>query len=347
MKKITYIVIIILILIGGYFVLNKKQNPVNTQPIKIGIVTDLTGPASYWGESTKAGADILAKEFLAQGKNVNFVFEDYALDAPKAVSAVQKLINADKVNAVYAEFNPGAIAVASFLKDKQIPFIYDAAVVSPLKDNKLFYKTYLDYQEGCKQIAQKFKDEGVTKIGLLKVNLEFGELCQSGITEVYGDNKVVEGYNLGDTDFRTQLLKIKTSGAQAVINVGFEGDTSNTLKIIKDLKYTLKYGTVDDTITQNILNTYGSELKGAWTFGFPDPSKEFQNKLKNYKISSPYGAAIAYTHLKQLVNALENCVDKDVECIAKKINDSQSDSTIGFKGFNNRIAELDMKIKNY
>jgi len=342
-KKIIWSIVIVIIVIIA-FMYGFKNN--HTGSIKIGIITDLSGPAAYWGESTKAGANILKKELEVQGRAVEFIFEDYGLDATKAASAAQKLANVDKVSAVYAEFNPGAIATASFLKDKEIPLIYAAAITSPLKDNNLFYKTYLDYREGCKQIAQKFKDQGVNKIGILKVNLEFGELCQDGVIEVYGESTISEGYNLGDVDFRTQLLKIKSAGAGAVINVGFEGDTANTLKIIKDLRYNLRYGTVDDTITENVLDTYKNELKDGWTFGFDDPNLEFQNKIKDQKVSSSYAAALAYTHLKQLVNAIDKC-GNDGKCITKSLDLAPANQTIGFQKYNDRIADLIMKVKNY
>src|SRR3990172_2543749 len=114
----------------------------------------------------------------------DFVFEDYQLDAAKALTSGQKLVNTDNVDAIYADFNPAAIAISSFLKDKNKLFVYDAAVTSPLKDSTNNFKTYLDYQEGCKGVATKFKNQGVAKIGYLKLNLEAGELCGAGIQEV-------------------------------------------------------------------------------------------------------------------------------------------------------------------
>ncbi len=343
-KKFIWVAIVIIALVIVAIV--NLQHTSDNGAIKIGIITDLTGPAAYWGESTRAGALILKNELASQDKTVEFIFEDYGLNAALAANAAQKLINSDKVDAIYAEFNPGAIAVGSYLKDKHIPFIYEAAAVSPLKDNLLFYKTYLNYREGCRSIAQKFKDEGAVKIGVLKVNLEFGEICQNGVVEVYGNNMISEGYNLGDTDFRTQLLKLNSQGAQAVINVGFEGDTANTLKVIKNLKYDLRYGTVDDSITNNVLKNYKSELEGAWTFGFKDISPDFQNKLKKYNVSSPYGAALAYTHLKQLVEALSKCGD-DITCVSQSLDRSPADNAIGFIKYVNHIADLNMNIRKY
>ena len=343
--------VILAVVIGGYFVLNaKKTVSVNAQAIKIGVMTDLTGPAAgYWGEPTRAGAQLAAQELNSKGYNVQLFFEDYQLDASKAPGALQKLINIDKVDALYVEFNPGAIVAASTLKSEPIPMIYDAAITSPLKESEYFFKTYLDYQAGCRALAQKFKDEGMQKIGMLKINLEAGELCLQGIKEVFGTNVVIEGYNLGNTDLRTQLLKIKSSGVSAVINVGFEGDTYNTLKVIHDLGYNLKFGTVDDTITEKITSAYGEELKGAWTFGFRDVDSAFKSKIDasaGRSFGTYYGAAIAYTHVTQLAQALVAC-DKDTKCVADKIADSPANTTIGFRGFQDRIADLDMLTKQY
>ncbi len=351
MKNPFILLAVLLIIIGGVWVFNNKEStPAEVGTIRIGVLTDLTGPAAgYWGEPTRAGAELAAQELRDKGYDVQLFFEDYQLDASKAPGAIQKLISVDKVDAMYVEFNPGAIVAASIFKDRSIPMIYDAAITSPLKESEYFFKTYLDFQAGCRTIAQKFKDEGMKKIGMLKINLEAGELCFLGVKEVFGDEVVVEGYNMGDTDFRTQILKIKNSGVTAVINAAFEDGTYNTLKVIHDLGYNLKFGTVDDTITEKITSAYGKELKGAWTFGFRDVGDGFKSKvdaLAKRSFGTYYGAAIAYTHVTQLAQALAVC-DKETKCVTNKIANSTASSIIGFRGFENRIANLDMQTKQY
>jgi len=341
-------IVVVLILVIGTLALKQKTVP-NSEQIKIGIITDLTGPAGYWGESTRVGAEIAKKELAAEGYNVELIFEDYQLDATKALTAAQKLVNMDNVDAVYAEFNPAAISANSFLKDKGKLFVYNAAVASPLEDNSNAYKTYLDYQIGCKQIAQKFKNQGVEKIGMLKVNLEFGELCQAGVKEIYQDKMFSESYNLGDADFKTQVLKLKNDVVGAIINTGFEGDTLSTLKALQELKFNIPYGTVDDTVTDNVKTKYPNELKGAWTFGFKDVDKDFSAKIQkesSKKLATEYAAAIAYTHLKQMAKALDKC-KKELVCVKTELDKSKADDTIGFKKFQDRIADLDMAIKQY
>lgn len=341
------IVVLLVVLVGGLSYWQRHR--VGSQQIQIGVITDLSGPAAYWGESTRVGAEIAKKELVADGYKVNLVYEDYQLDAAKALTAAQKLINIDNVDAVYAEFNPAAISVNSFLKDQNTLFVYDAAVASPLKVNPNAYKTYLDYQAGCKQIAQRFKNQGIEKVGILKVNLEFGELCQSGLKEIYPDTLYTESYNLGDTDFKTQVLKLKNDGVGAVINTGFEGDTLNTLKALKELQMSVPYGTVDDTITDNVKSKYLNELKGTWTFGFRNVDQGFIGKTQAEtpkKLATYYAAALAYTHVRQIVKSLDTC-KKDLVCTKNALDKATADETIGFRSFQNRVADLEMAVKQY
>ena len=154
MKSKILIAILIITIIVAILLINLQG--AKQESIKIGIITDLTGPAAYWGESTRVGAEIAVEELQKEGINVTLIFEDYQLDSRKALTSAQKLINIDNVDAIYAEFNPAAISVGSLVKDKNILFVYDAAPTSPLKDSPYTYKTYLNYQEGCREIAKKF-----------------------------------------------------------------------------------------------------------------------------------------------------------------------------------------------
>ena len=64
------------------------------------------------------------------------------------------------------------------------------------------------------------------------------------------------------------------------------------------------------------------------------------------KLATNYGAAIAYTHIKQFVKALDQC-KKDLVCTKNKLDNAEADNTIGFIKFVNRIADLEMSIKQY
>src|ERR1043166_8098473 len=51
-------------------------------PIKIGVITDLTGTAAYWGESTQVGAELAIQDLQTKGDNVQLIYENYSLEDP-------------------------------------------------------------------------------------------------------------------------------------------------------------------------------------------------------------------------------------------------------------------------
>jgi ABC-type branched-subunit amino acid transport system substrate-binding protein len=351
MKK-SLIALAILVVLAGviFYVSDSKQKVSEAELIKIGVITDLTGPAAYWGESAKIGVKLAVQDLADEGIVVQPVIEDYQLDAAKAASAAQKLSNIDKVSAVYVGFDSGAIAASSVFKGKNILYLYESAIESPLKDSPSNFKTYLDYRAGCQAVAQKFKEEGIKTVGMLKINREFGELCVQGVQNVYGVDMVVDSYNIGDADLRTQIAKFKSEKVGAIVSVGFPGDTSNTLKAIRQINLRVPYGTNEDGLVGDTKNIFAQELKGAWSFGLKDINEAIVSKFvvanDGEQLGNNYAAVFTYLHIKQLARALAYC-NNDEKCAVQKMAESPADDSIGFTGFVNRVAQLQMSIKQY
>ncbi|MFA5966933.1 MAG: ABC transporter substrate-binding protein [Patescibacteria group bacterium] len=341
------VVLVMIIILALSFDSAKDDSKTENKLIKIGIVTDLTGQAGYWGESTRAGAELAKTELAEEGYKVELVFEDYQLDPAKALTAAQKLINADQVDAIYAEFNPAAITISSFLKEqKPILFVYDAAPESPLQTSPYVYKSYLDFHKGCHELAQTFRDQGIDKIGLLKLNWETTDICIKGLEEVYQKDKIVtEAYNFGDADVHTQVLKLKNQNVGAVVNVTLPAETLTSLKAIKDINWSVPYGTETDAIIPDIEKIYAKELKDAEIFGFKPVDASFVQKLDKDLISYE-GAALAYTHIKQMAKAIGQC-DQDMDCVVKKMDSSPASSAISFNRFINHIANFDLVVNKH
>ncbi|MBI3260592.1 MAG: ABC transporter substrate-binding protein [Ignavibacteriae bacterium] len=66
---------------------------------KIGVIVPLTGKSAVWGEAVKESIDL-----AASGKNIEVVFEDSQCDPKKAVTALTKVIDVDRVSAVIGGF---------------------------------------------------------------------------------------------------------------------------------------------------------------------------------------------------------------------------------------------------
>ena len=338
-KKAGFIVLVLAlsVFISGCDKTITKDKAQKDEVIKIGVITPLTGGVAYWGESSRLGVELAKKDLADEGINVEFIIEDGQLDPKVALNATQKLVNVDKVDAIFSEFNPAAIAVTSIIKDKNILHVYDAAAISPLKESDNVYKTYLDYELSCEKVARLIKNRGIEKVGVLKINLEFGNLCLNGIKNVYGDNVFVENYNAETFDFRTMLSKLKVNDdIGAIFNVSFQPETLASIKNINEFKMDAIFVGLSEIVSPDIVNEYTDLLEESIMFGLPAVSNDFVQRIEmefpDQTVSNYQAASLAYIHSKQIANAFNKC-NKDLECVKKEMDNSKKESVIGFSGF--------------
>ncbi len=318
-------------------------------PIRIGVITDLSGPASYYGNQTRIGVALAEKELREQGKGVNVIVEDSALSTAKGLSAAQKLIFIDKVDALFVDFTVIAIAVSSLADQQQKVMIYSAAAESVARKNKFAFKAFSDFSLGCEVLAREFIKSGVKKIGVLKAETEYGELCLSGAKKVA--DVIEEPYRQGE-NVASQILSFKSKGVEAVLNGCFENDTMNLLKAAHDIKYNIRFGVPEDTLTETLQERFNSSLDGCMTFGLKELPDILLKRAKmlsgeNGLLSGVEGVGLGYGHIKQLAAAVASCPERTGDCISQALSQSPNDSDIGFEGWNNRMARMRTIIKQY
>ncbi len=340
-------IVVVIVGLAGYAALHSKKT---AHRIIIGVITPLSGDSAYWGESTRTGAALAKLDLAHEGVDADVLVEDGKLEPAAALTAAQKLVNIDHTQAIYTEFNPATIAVSSFLKDTDVIEIYDATPVSPLNQSSNFYKTYLDYQTSCREVAQILKGRGITKVGVLKMNLEHGDLCVAGISSVYGADSIVESYNPGTTDFRTMLSKLNAAGAQVIFHASFQAETLSSLKNMRNLGMKQKFVGLSETVTPDVIPQYKDMLEGAITLGLPKVSPELISRMKaevpGATVVDENAAALSYLHIKQLGEAFHACGD-NASCVRTNLDSAAPDPETGFQGFHGRIAGFSTLIEEW
>lgn len=316
-------------------------------PVRIGVLTDLSGAMASWGQQTKLGAFIAKDEIAKSGASVELLFGDHQLQAKHCISEFQKLLELDRIDALYVEFTPCAVAVAPIAAGKGIPIIYSAAAVSPTTLAAHIFKTYLDYFEGCRLLAQNWKSGGVRSVGFMKVNLEFGELCKEGLAKVYPDFIEVV-YNPGD-EIASSVLSLKQKGVEAVLNVAFEPDLLRTLKNMQNLGWRPLVGTQEDAVAEQGQKLFPEMLKHLSTFSLPALPEEFIERIRKRdpknSLVSISAAGLAYVHVKQLFAARAACSTGELQCMRQSIAAAGPDSTTGFEGWKGQTARFAIRIR--
>src|SRR3989344_837891 len=125
MKKVIWLVVVILVVVGLYKYSSGPKVPVETGPIKIGFIGPLTGDAAAYGEVVKKGVEIAAEEINAaggvNGRLVEIIYEDGKCNGKDSLSAAQKLVSVDKVKFIVdGDCSGGLLGSAGFLEQSKV-----------------------------------------------------------------------------------------------------------------------------------------------------------------------------------------------------------------------------------
>ncbi len=104
----------------------------DTKPINVGVILPLTGDAAQYGTSLKSGADLAAQEINARGGSdgqpLQLLYEDSRAEPVTAVSAINKLISADRVKVVIGDmFSSTTLAIAPIAQRARVVLVSPTA----------------------------------------------------------------------------------------------------------------------------------------------------------------------------------------------------------------------------
>ena len=197
------------------------------EPIRIGGIFSVTGPASFLGEPERNTAKLLEEDVNKSGgllgRKVEIIIYDDETDATKAVTAVDRLIKKDRVVAIVGPSTSGnTLAIIPKVEEAKIPLVSCAAakkIVDPVK--KWVFKTPQSDELAVKRIYREMKKAGIKKIAIISASDAFGAAGREELKAIApGAGLAIvadEVYGPKDTDMTAQLTKIKGTDAQAIV----------------------------------------------------------------------------------------------------------------------------------
>lgn len=327
---------------------------------KFGAVLSLTGAQSFYGTFAKAGIEIAIDDINElggiNGRNVKVIYEDSESNKNKAAISAQKLINVDQVNALFTITPPMAETIAPIAEENKIPSIFISGTNSFAENKKYVFKDYPSAEFICEQLYDKAINEGHSNIALFGLNYESIMLCKKGIEKV-GRLSAFETYNTGDSDFRTQLTKIKASESTAIILLSLANECKTAYKQIGELQlnaqlylpiHTFTCGNKENSVfgKEQLVNAYAGDV--AINEDSTDPLfMEFKRKLEeNGQAIHPVGSAMMYDVVIGMAKAYENC--EDSQCVTeniRKLNYKGITGNIAYNG--DQIVERDIRLYKF
>ena len=243
-------------------------------PIKIGAVLSVTGPAAFLGEPELKTLQMYVEQVNAAGgllgRKLELVSYDDGSEAAKANGFTKRLLDDDKVDALIAGTTTGAtMGMYPMVEKAEVPFISlggGVAIVDPVK--KWMFKVAHNDRMAAERVFADLKKRGLTKVALVSETSGFGQsgrketlaaAPKAGI-EIVAD----ETYGPKDTDVTAQLSKIKTiPGVQAIFVFGLGQGPAIVTKNIAQLDMKLPIYQSHGVASEEFIKLAGPAAEGV------------------------------------------------------------------------------------
>ncbi|OQX13329.1 MAG: branched-chain amino acid ABC transporter substrate-binding protein [Desulfobulbaceae bacterium A2] len=203
------------------------------EPIKIGAILAVTGPASFLGAPEARTVEMLAEALNAkggiQGRKVELLIKDSAGEPEKAISLARQLIEEEKVLAIIGPSTSGeTMKIKAICEQGKTPLVSCAAaevIVKPVA--RYVFKVAPNDSHAARKIFAEMQARGLKRIAVLASNTGFGQAGKKQLVDIapeFGIQILAEEvYDKGATDLSAVVAKLMANKElQAVVNWSIE-----------------------------------------------------------------------------------------------------------------------------
>ena len=247
-KTILAIITLIVLLLSACAVQQQTQvEQKQVQPqgsYKIGVMLPLSGDAATYGLPIQKSIKIALDEVNVKGVNgrkLELIYEDSKCNPKDGNAAAQKLVNIDKVKAIIGGVCSGETLGAAPITEANKVILISPSSTSPditKAGDFVFRVAPSDAFAGVVASDYAHKDLNARKAAIISEATDYAQ----GLRRVFKENFVKldgeivadETYNPEDTDFRTQVTKVKAAKPDVIYIV--PQTTQKVLLLVKQIR---------------------------------------------------------------------------------------------------------------
>jgi branched-chain amino acid transport system substrate-binding protein len=219
------------------------------EPIKIGAVLAVTGPASFLGAPEAHTLQMLVDEKNARGgirgRKIQLIVKDTSASPEKAISFTKQLIEEERVFAIIGPATSGeTMAIKGIAEEGKTILLSCAAaevIVQPVA--AYVFKTAQKDSHAAMKIFQQMQKMKIARIGVLTSNTGFGKAGKEQLEKLapqYGIQIAAsEVYDKAATDLTAEVTKMKAANVEAIVNWSIEPAQAIAIKNVRQLGLTL------------------------------------------------------------------------------------------------------------
>lgn len=307
-------------------------------PIKLGMLTPLTGSSSAIGPNMKNGAQLAVDEINdkggVDGRKLELTVEDEACDPKTAAAGAAKLVSAEIDISVGGYCSSATLPTLSRFDKANIPMIIPAANSADLVAQKL-PNVFLLNGTGIQQAeaaAAFIKEHGSTGVALLDDNTSYS----TDITKRTQEDleplgiKVVnhQSVTAGESDYSGAVNAVMNAKADFVYWTGYYQEGGLIIKQLKAAGYTGAFMVADGSVDPQLIQIAGQQnAQGVFATMTQTPQtipggdawiKSYEDKFGGEP--GPYSTQ-AYDAVRVAAEAVKKAGSTDGEAVIKALEE--------------------------
>jgi len=303
-------------------------NAAAQQTLKFGLAMPLTGSQSAFGKDQVKAAEWAVEDINAKGgvngKKLEMIVMDTQADPTIGISAVNKLINVDKVPVFVTAWSAVVKAVAVIAnREKVLELSIGAAAPEIASLGDYVYTAFpladVDVTAVANYAAKELKHK---RVAVLYVNndtgIEAAKVYRSTFEKAGGQIVAYETYDPKATDFTGMLLKVKTSNPEFIHLHGLVSDMPIVIAQMRQLGITARVSSYSGAYNPQLVEKAGKGAEGLIVTSLApnaqqNPNvgpyierwKKAENRTPNglpytqYLYDAPYLVAALYAYLEK------------------------------------------------
>jgi len=242
--------------------------------LTIGAVLPLTGQYAEYGENVLGALQVAAEDIKRRDSvNVRIIAEDDQGEPSKAVSALQKLINADRVKFVIGGFTSSCSEAMYPIAEWNGVLLFSPSTSTPTlsEDTPLFFRNWPSDVDQARSFADLTLNRfGKKSASLLYARSEYGvdvkELFREAFEGLGGKVVLQQAYKPKATDLRVHVKRFQDNPADCIWLFGYYSEMGHFLKQAHELGLHVQFFGQEGIEAAQLLALAGEGAEGVIYF---------------------------------------------------------------------------------
>jgi len=288
----------------------EPQRGVTDTEITIGTATDLSGVTAVQGVNSADAIRLAFDELNAaggvNGRKIHYIVEDTQYQVPRAVQAINKLINNDNVFFTIEDGGtPMNNATFPMALEKNVPKLLPLSAARSMFEpfNRLKFSQYSSYVDQVRAGVKYFVEQrGKKAVCAMYQDTDFGKDVLAGAVQQTEAMKMqivaTTAHKPTDTDFSATIAKLRDANCDLIVTGTIVRDTTLILATARKAGWNVDFLGQIASYDTAIATAPGDVAEGYYAmspslYAYPDdPRPEVQALMKRFK--DKYGFDINY-----------------------------------------------------